>query len=210
MTQSASPHVTATTLSSVAVGSPGPAARLRLGPDLSGRTALDGGWWPHSSDPAAELPRLILALDDRHGPITSIMIGRAGWDDSRPRRLRVDSASGHRTVRLGWFETMPAGLLTAISRTGRTDLLTVPPQTSEPAALAVMGQAAQAGNRTRSPVLLASVVTAAVPGPAPAGDRPDAGELDTWDWEGGQDTLPSRRPAELQQTTRKPRAVMPA
>ena len=63
--------------------------RLRLQPDLSARTLLDGGWWPRSADPAAELPGLILAIDQRHGPITQVMLGRAGWDDSRPRRLRV-------------------------------------------------------------------------------------------------------------------------
>jgi hypothetical protein len=37
-----------------------------------------------------------------------------------------------------WFATMPAGLLTATSARGqRTDLLTVPPDTSEQAAPAV-------------------------------------------------------------------------
>ena len=110
--------------------------RLRLQPDLSARTLLDGGWWPRSADPAAELPGLILAIEERHGPITRIMLGRAGWDASRPRRLRVDGPAGSRVVRLGWFETMPAGLLTATARAGRTDLLTVPPHTGEPAARA--------------------------------------------------------------------------
>ena len=213
MTESTTPQVTATTLSSAAVSSsaPPPQPRLRLRPDQSGPTVLDGGWWPRSSHPATELPGLILAIDERHGPITSIMLGRAGWDDTHPRRLHVDSLSGHRTVRLGWFETMPAGLLTAISRTGRTDLLTVPPHTSEPAALAVMKQAAQADNRTPSPVLLASVATTAVPGPAPASVGPDGSELSTWDWEGGQDTpAASRRPIESRRTTRTPSAVMPA
>jgi hypothetical protein len=51
--------------------------RLRLQPDLSARTLLDGGWWPRSAEPAAELPGLILAIEDRHGPITRIMLGRA-------------------------------------------------------------------------------------------------------------------------------------
>jgi uncharacterized protein DUF5994 len=125
---------------------PAPKPRLRLQPDLSARTLLDGGWWPRSADPAAELPGLILAIDQRHGPITQIM---AGWDASRPSRLRADSPAGSRVVRLGWYETKPAGLLTATATAGRTDLLTVPPHTSEPAARAAMDQAAQAGNRTR-------------------------------------------------------------
>jgi hypothetical protein len=37
---------------------PPAALRLRLQPDRSGRGPLDGGWWPRSADPAAELPGL--------------------------------------------------------------------------------------------------------------------------------------------------------
>jgi Family of unknown function (DUF5994) len=173
--------------------------RLRLQPDPSARTLLDGGWWPRSADPAAELPGLIGAIEERHGPITRIMLGRAGWDASRPRRLRVDGPAGSRVVRLGWFETMPAGLLTATARGGRTDLLTVPPHTAEPAARAAMEQAAQVGNRTRTPALLAAITTAAIPGRPPAGTpvgaTPDSIQLSTWEWEGGQDGARSRRAA---------------
>ena len=108
------------------------------------------------------------------------MLGRAGWDASRPGWLRVDSPAGSRVVRLGWFETMPAGLLIATARAGRTDLLTVPPHASGPAAWAAMDQAAQAGNRTPAPDLLAAITTAAArrephweggqhPGPRPPG-----------------------------------------
>src|SRR5207237_8067279 len=90
--------------------------RLRLQPDLAARRLLDGGWWPRSADPAAELPGLILALDERHGsfhPVTRIMLGMAGWDPGRPRRLQVGGPAGSRVVRLGWFASQPAGLLTA-------------------------------------------------------------------------------------------------
>jgi len=168
---------------------PGP--RLRLQPDLSARTLLDGGWWPRSADPAAELPGLILAIDERHGPVTQIMLGSAGWHASRPGRLRVNSPAGSRTVRLGWYETMPAGLLTATARAGRTDLLTVPPQTSEAAAWAAMDQAAQAGNRTHAPALLAAIThahsAACIPAKRAPGD-PDNIEVSTWEWEGGHDS----------------------
>jgi hypothetical protein len=160
--------------------------RLRLQPDLSAGTLLDGGWWPRSADPAAELPGLILAIDQRHGPVSQVMLGRAGWDASRPRRLRVDGPAGSRVVRLGWFETMPAGLLIATARAGRTDLLTVPPHTSQPAARAAMDQAAQAGNRTPAPALLAATTTAGSPNRPPPGTTPDSIQLSTWDWEGGQ------------------------
>ena len=50
-------------------------------------------------------------------------------------------------MRLSWFDTLPVGLLTAISADGhRMDLLTVPPHTDESAAWAAMEQAAQTGN----------------------------------------------------------------
>jgi hypothetical protein len=72
--------------------------RMLLQPDRAGPALLDGGWWPRTDDPAAELPGLILALDKRHGRITRIMLGTAGWDGSRPHRLRVDGPAGARFV----------------------------------------------------------------------------------------------------------------
>lgn len=149
--------------------SPAPPAGLRLllQRDHSGAALLDGGWWPRSADPAAELPGLILALDERHGRITRVMLGTAGWDASRPRRLQVDGPAGSRVVRLGWFATMPAGLLTAIFASGqRTDLVTIPPHASEQDARGAMEQAVQAGNRDHAPAILAALRAAASPLPA--------------------------------------------
>ena len=151
---------------------PPPKPRLRLQPDRSARTLLDGGWWPRSADPAAELPRLILALDERHGPfnpITRIMVGMAGW-----------------VVRIGWFATMPAGLLIATSARGqRTDLLTVPSDGSDQAARAAMDQAALAGNCTHAPALLAAVTRPARMARAATGTASASTDLGTWEWEGG-------------------------
>ena len=107
-----------------------PPAGLRLQPDRSGRGPLDGGWWPRSADPAAELPGLILALDKRHD----------------------------RVARVGWFASMPAGLLTAIFASGqRTDLVTIPLHAGEQDAVAAMEQAATAGNLEQAPAFLAAV-----------------------------------------------------
>jgi hypothetical protein len=129
--------------------------RLQL-QDRSGHALLDGGWWPRSSDPAAELPDLVAVLDKRHGRITRIMLGTADWDASRPRVLPVGPAG--RVVKLAWFDTMPRGLLTAISANGeRTDLVTVPSGNSEQAATAALRQAATAGNREHAPEILANV-----------------------------------------------------
>ena len=169
---------------------PPPAPRLRLGPDRSARTLLDGGWWPRSGDPAAELPGLILALDERHGsfhPVTRIMLGMAGWDPGRPRRLQVGGPAGSRVVRLGWFASQPAGLLTATSAGGqRTDLLTVPPDASEQGARAAMEQAARAGNRSHTPDLLAAITRPASPARPATGTAAATAELSTWEWEGGK------------------------
>jgi hypothetical protein len=131
--------------------------RLALQPDRSGRGPLDGGWWPRSADPAAELPELILALDKPHDRVARVMLGTADWDATRPRRVPVGESAGGRVVRLGWFPSMPAGLLTAIYASGqRTDLVTIPLRTGEREAATAMEQAATAGNLERAPALLAA------------------------------------------------------
>jgi hypothetical protein len=144
--------------------------RLSRRPEHSGAAPLDGAWWPRSADPTAELPGLILALDEWHGRVSRLMLGTAGWDASRPSRLKVDSPAGSRVVRLGWFATMPTGLITAIPAAGeRTDLVTIPPGTGEREAVAAMEQAAQAGNRDHAPAILAAI---AAPGTV-AGEVPE-------------------------------------
>jgi hypothetical protein len=143
--------------------------RLSTQQDRSGSTLLDGGWWPRSTDPAAELPGLIPALDERHGRITRVMLGTGDWNASRPRWLSFGSPAGHRVVKLGWFDTMPGGLLTAISASGeRTDLVTIPPHTSERAASVAMRQATKAGNREHAPAILAAISATADEAPASA------------------------------------------
>jgi Family of unknown function (DUF5994) len=145
--------------------SPAPPAgpRLLLQRGDAGPAPLDGSWWPRSADPAAELPGLILALDELHGRVIRVLLGAADWDASRPSRLQVSGAGG-RVVRLGWFASMPAGLLTAISASHqRTDLVTIPPDTSEQDAAAAMEQAAKAGNREHAPAILASITAAGSP-----------------------------------------------
>ncbi len=181
--------------------SPPSTARLRMrppGPAGSPRTPLDGGWWPRSTDPVAELPGLILALQagpqadgraDDHGRITHIMLRVADWD-SRPRRLRVDGPADTRVVWLSWFDTLPAGLLTAIYADGRrVDLLTVPPYTSHAAARSAMDLAAHDTNHLPAPKLLAALLTPTGPAATtgPEVTSPDPLEpQDTWETEGGR------------------------
>jgi hypothetical protein len=145
--------------------SPPSKPRLLLGPlrpDGSARTLLDGGWWPRSADPVAELPGLIIALqpsdpNDHHGRVTRLLLAVADWD-GRPRRLRVDGPAETRVVRLGWFDTLPAGLLTVIrADRRRVDLLTVPASTGHAQAWAAMERATHASNRLGTPGLLATL-----------------------------------------------------
>jgi Family of unknown function (DUF5994) len=136
-------------------------ARLRLRPTPSRRTLLNGGWWPRSADPVAELPELIRAMDDRCGRVTRLMLGPAGWD-SQPRWL----GDAGRAVPLDWYPGQPAGLLTAFCGDDRMDLLVVPPGTAEADAIAAMDLAAQAISVLRVPDILATLTLATLTRPA--------------------------------------------
>src|SRR5215211_2308503 len=126
--------------------------RLRLEPTLSRNTLLDGG----------------------RGRVTRVMLGTAGWD-SRPRRLGVAG----RVVRLGWFTTLPVGLLTAICANGdRVDLLVVPPNTGVVTAQAAMALAARAANTIHAPDILTALTGRRTPKAETAAET-------MWESEGG-------------------------
>ncbi|GGR64681.1 hypothetical protein GCM10010169_04660 [Micromonospora fulviviridis] len=152
------------------------AAPQRLG-------VLDGGWWPRSWDPVAELPGLILALTERHGRIRHIMLNIHAWD-SRFRRLAV----GPDVVRLGWFDTLdPAVLVATTGGDLQVDLLIVPPSTAAAAAERAMAAAADPANVRRAPDILAAI---RMP-PAPAATT-RADPCAVWDNEGGGDGVAAR------------------
>jgi Family of unknown function (DUF5994) len=146
-----------TTISSTPPSTP----RLRMEATGSHRTLLDGAWWPRSTDPVAELPGLVLALDKVRGPVTRLVLAAAGWD-AHPRRLSIAG----RVLRLGYFSSQPVSLLTAICGNDRIDLLVVPADTAAGTADAAMVLAATAGNRVHAQdiVLAASAPTAQFPG----------------------------------------------
>lgn len=150
--------------------------RLRMEPTGSPRTLLDGGWWPRSTDPIAELPGLVLTIDAIRGPITQLVLSAAGWD-TYPRRLGVAG----RVLRLGYFTNQPVNLLTALCENGeRVDLLVVPPDTAQDAADAAMVLAATASNLVHAQHILLNVS-------APTSEVAE----DAWDGEGGY--LPGSR-----------------
>ncbi len=127
--------------------------RLRMTPARARRTHLDGGWWPRSTDPAAEVPGLVRAIDDLRGPVTRLILAAEGWK-AHPDRLSV----GNRVLRLGYFHSQPISLLTALCANGdRVDLLVVPPDTAEGIADAAMILATATDDFVSAPHILATV-----------------------------------------------------
>ncbi|MEV6923730.1 DUF5994 family protein [Dactylosporangium sp. NPDC051485] len=152
--------------------------RLSLTAVRATRAVLDGGWWPRSRDPVAELPGLILALNERYGPIRQLMLNSHSWD-GHFRRLAV----GTRVVRAGWFSTVdPAILIATTERGDQIDLLVVPPEVSAATADIAMAAAADPGNQLRAPAILAASRT------TPTVARSEGVDATTfWDNEGGHD-----------------------
>jgi hypothetical protein len=148
--------------------------RLRMETTGSRRTLLDGAWWPRSTDPVAELPGLVLAIDKLRGPVTRLVLAAAGWD-SHPRRLGIAG----RVLRLGYFSSQPVSLLTAICGNDRIDLLVVPPHTADGTADAAMVLAATTNNLVHAQHILLAVSTPTT--------RPiDGTAEDAWEAEGGR------------------------
>jgi len=149
--------------------------RLRMEPTGSRRGPLDGGWWPRSTDPVAELPGLVLAIDHLRGPVRWLVLSAAGWD-SHPRRLGVAG----RVLRLGYFTSQPTTLLTAICENDdRVDLLVVAPDTPYRIADAAMRIAAATNSLVPAQHILLAVST---PDPTETDSLPE----DVWETEGGR------------------------
>jgi Family of unknown function (DUF5994) len=130
--------------------------RLVLAPTASSRFMLDGGWWPRSTDPVAELPSLVMAIDAIRGPVTQLALGAVGWD-THPRRLRI----ADRMLRLGFFSSQASTLLIAQCANGdRVDLLVVAPTANSEDAEAAMAIAATSGNLMRAQDITASIAKA--------------------------------------------------
>lgn len=160
--------------------SPPSTPRVCLAPVRASQAVLDGGWWPRSADPVAELPGLLLALGEQYGPVRSVLLNNRAWD-SRPRRLAV----GTRVVRLGWFTSVDATLAIAITDRGdQLDLLIVPPDTAQAQARAAMARAADPTNVTRAADIFAAIAPEPVPARTAAVES-DSNAGSAWDNEGG-------------------------
>jgi len=131
---------------------PPPGLRLQLDPTMAGTGALDGGWWPHSREPKAELPGLIAGLDSSLGPITRVALNLDAWD-AAPRRVAVDG----RHLRVGWFRHMDAHTI-GVTRASkdRVILLVVPSQATAAGAGIAMAMAADADSSAGPADILAA------------------------------------------------------
>jgi hypothetical protein len=134
---------------------------------MVGTGAVDGGWWPRSRDPDAELPSLIAGLDSSLGPVTRVALNLDAWDTA-PRRVAVDG----RRVRVGWFRHMDADTI-GVTRAAKAHvvLLVVPPQATTAAAGTAMAMAADAANSTGPADILAAAGTGGQD-PAPMPPQP--------------------------------------
>ncbi|MGW1984570.1 DUF5994 family protein [Streptomyces collinus] len=112
--------------------------RLVLAPADTAPALIDGAWWPHSRDLAAELPALIDTLDPLWGRITRVTVNPTFWPVI-PRKMPVH---GH-VVHVGWFaaEQDPHELLLLSYTVGRWDLLVIPPETEPATATRLMAMA---------------------------------------------------------------------
>lgn len=122
--------------------------RLSLAPAGPAPALLDGAWWPRSRDLGAELPALTAVLDPLWGRITRVTVNPVHWPVV-PRKVAV----GGRVVKVGWFlaEQDPHELLLLSYRTGRWNLLVVPPQTpAAPAAWLMAAASDPLGTSTAS------------------------------------------------------------
>ncbi|WP_406443510.1 DUF5994 family protein [Streptomyces sp. NBC_01613] len=165
-----------------------PAARLALKTNGTSRGLLDGAWWPRSRDLLSELPALTEVLDPLWGRITRIAINPKYWPVI-PRQVPV---GGH-IVKVGWFtpEIDPHKLLLLSYRTGRWDLLIIPPETGAESAARLM---AAASDYDGPPVTASALIAAdeARHGVAATVEPLDADAA--WEYEGGASAVSAAVP----------------
>ncbi|MGI5373319.1 DUF5994 family protein [Streptomyces sp. CA-251387] len=160
--------------------------RLSLVPVGSAPALLDGAWWPRCRDLGAELPSLTAVLDPLWGRITRVTVNPTHWPVV-PRKVPV---AGH-VVKVGWFlaEQDPHELLLLSYRTGRWNLLVVPPQTAPVSAAWLMAAASDPLGRST-----ASQLTEEAARLRTVSETDRAVEA-VWDSEGGHEARePAARP----------------
>lgn len=174
--------------------------RLSLAPAGPAPALLDGAWWPRSRDLGAELPSLAAVLDPLWGRITRVTVNPTHWPVV-PRKVPV---AGH-VVKVGWFlaEQDPHELMLLSYRTGRWNLLVVPPQTTPVSAAWLMAAASDPlGTSTASRLMEEAARRRTV-------YEAERSVEEVWDSEGGHEARdPAVRPPVPTVTAAMPRQPM--
>ena len=137
--------------------------RMRLKPKGPTTGWVDGGWWPHSRDLAAELPSLVAVLGTRLGRVERVGFHLGEWHVAQ-RKINFDGG----VVRLGGYHGQRANTVDVLGARQRVTLLVVDPGAPGQNAHAALMAAGHRGNADDVDTLLRS-------GPLPAevaGGRP--------------------------------------
>jgi hypothetical protein len=102
---------------------------MSLERDGSRRPLLEVGWWPSSTDLAAELRALVSVLEEIRGPVNRLLLGVGDWA-ARPHQIVTDG----RTVTIGYLAGQPSWMVTALCADGGTFSVRVTAPGSEPGA----------------------------------------------------------------------------
>ena len=97
---------------------------------------MNGGWWPRTRDPAAELPALAAAVADRLGVVRRIALKADAWT-SWPQQLVI---IGGPVVRLDWCTGDAHTIRLTGGDASHLDLLAIPPDTPTILALSLSGE----------------------------------------------------------------------
>lgn len=127
---------------------------------------LDGGWWPHTRDLAAELAELVAGLPTEAGRAVRAVYSPPDWD-TPPRRVPL--ARGY--LKVGSFPRDDSHVIDLRMLDGTTLRLLVVPPTAHPAQArsALQAAAEPAGTRTATSIL--ATMAPRPPGPSePAWD----------------------------------------
>ena len=130
--------------------------RLRLKPKAPQSGYVDGAWWPHSDDLAAELPDLLAVLSVRLGPISRVIFKVDEWSTPSAK-----FSTGGRRVRLDGYRLQPANTVEVLGlNRGRIVLLVVPSDTDPGEAHATLMAAAAPRNDSTVDSLLVGSASA--------------------------------------------------
>jgi hypothetical protein len=116
--------------------------RLRLKPKAPHSGHVDGAWWPHTDDLAAELPDLLAVLSVRLGRIDRVMYNLNEW-----AKQSAKLATGGQRVRLDGYVRQPTNTVEVLGlNRNRIVLLVVPPDADPDEAHAILMAAAAPSN----------------------------------------------------------------